>query len=55
MLRYIVEPVKLDKDHMVWPGQTVFKLRDLKENYLTKNCYTVESTAQKVADKKNGV
>lgn len=52
-MRYVVEPVDLNKDHPVWPGQKVYKIRDLQENYLSTNCYVSEEIAKKIVEKKN--
>lgn len=52
-MRYVVEPVDLDKLHPVWPNQKVFKIRDLQENYLSKNCYTSEVVAKEIVKNKN--
>ena len=50
-MRYLIEQKKLDKDHPLWPGETLFYINDRKRKTLLWGCYTtIERASDVVVD-----
>ncbi len=52
MLRYIIERVKLAKNHPLWPDEYVYKIVDTMVNYWPYTCYaTMQAAEDRLAKK----
>lgn len=45
MKRFIIEEVKLDKEHPLWPSEIVYKIFDTKLDKYRYGCYTTPESA----------
>ena len=53
-MRYALEETKLSENHPIWPGETLYKVRDMLNDVVSYGGYTTASVCQDVVDKKNG-
>lgn len=54
-MTYIIEPVKLDSKHPLWPGETVFYIIDIITGRFSLGCYTSYEAADKMLTRKRRI
>jgi len=53
-MRYLVQDVVLDKNHIKYPNRTVYYLLDLQTRRLSAAYHLTYDRAKEIADRKNG-